>query len=72
MDVTGESTADANAAYACVYCGCDVRRHDPMSVTERADPAGEPDARYCNYACLVAHVEEAELTTGTSCAWSPT
>ena len=66
-----ESTTDTDAAYACVYCGCDVRRHDPVSVTERADSGGEPDARYCNYGCLAAHIEEAELTTGTSCEWSP-
>jgi hypothetical protein len=44
-----ESTAGTDATDACVYCGRDVRRHDPVSVIESADPAGEPDARYCNY-----------------------
>ncbi|PSQ11682.1 hypothetical protein BRC93_04580 [Halobacteriales archaeon QS_5_70_15] len=66
-----DPTADPDGEYACVYCGCDVRRHDPVSVTESADPAGEPDARYCNYGCLAAHIEEAGLATGTTCEWSP-
>jgi len=70
-DMSTDSTADPEGTYACVHCGCDVRRHDPVSVTESADPAGEPDDRYCNYGCLAAHVEEAGLTTGTTCEWSP-
>ena len=66
-----ESTADADDTDACVHCGCDVRRHDPVSVVESADPGGAPDARYCNYGCLAAHIEAAELTIGTTCEWSP-
>lgn len=62
---------DADRKYACVYCGCDVRRHDPVSVAESADPGVEPDARYCNYGCLAAHVEEAGPAMGTTCEWSP-
>ncbi|MFC6939832.1 hypothetical protein ACFQE8_07610 [Salinirubellus sp. GCM10025818] len=66
-----ETPADADGAYECVYCGCDVRRHDPVSVTEGVDPTGEPSNRYCNYGCLAAHIEDAGLTTGTTCEWSP-
>jgi hypothetical protein len=51
----------------CVYCGCAVEAHDPVSV--RHD--GGEDS-YCNYDCLAAHIEEAGLATGTACEWDPT
>ena len=66
----------------CTYCGCDVRAHDPVFVSEGAGPgalesagfvtAADEEApaevhAFCNYACLVAHVEDAELTTGATC-----
>lgn len=53
----------------CRYCGCAVEAHDPVYVSE-----GEPEAvplPFCNYACLVQHVEEEGLTTGSSCNWEP-
>lgn len=53
----------------CTYCGCDVAAHDPVAVYEGVDGSGSPDARFCNYGCLAAHVEEAGLTEGTSCRW---
>jgi hypothetical protein len=49
----------------CVYCGCEAEAHDPVYV--RHD--GAEDA-YCNYGCLSAHIQEAELATGTSCNWN--
>jgi len=48
-----------------------VRIEHLLSVTENAGPAGEPDARYYNYGCLAAHVEEAGLATRTTCERSP-
>ena len=57
---------------ACTYCGAAVERHDPVCVCECDDGAGSSiDARFCNYACLVQHVEEAGLHLGNSCEWSP-
>lgn len=53
----------------CVYCGSPVDRHDPVFVSEGSADA-PPDA-FCNYACLQAHVEEASLTAGATCEWSP-
>ena len=65
----------------CVYCGCDVTVHDPVSVREwgsdseedGGDGAGEGDRRaeelpFCNYGCLAAHIEEAGLALGTTCS----
>ena len=66
----------------CTYCGCDVHAHDPVFVSEGTEPGAGENARsataaddgapsevypFCNYACLVAHVEEAGLTTGATC-----
>jgi hypothetical protein len=53
----------------CRYCGCVVEEHDPVYVAE-----GAPDAEtlpFCNYACLASHIDAENLTTGTSCNWSP-
>jgi hypothetical protein len=53
----------------CRYCGCTVEAHDPVYVAE-----GDPDANsepFCNYGCLSACIEREDLTTGTSCNWSP-
>ncbi|MFB6172469.1 MAG: hypothetical protein ABEJ23_08030 [Haloarculaceae archaeon] len=57
----------------CTYCGCDVTAHDPVFVTERADEGDEtvPVGQFCNYGCLVAHVEAEDLVTGTACNWPP-
>lgn len=54
----------------CTYCGCSVEAHDPLYLSKTA--GGGPTARYCNYGCLAAHIDEADLTTGTACAWTPT
>ena len=54
---------------ACTYCGCAVEDHDPLFLSKT--PGGEPTAQYCNYGCLTAHVDEADLVTGTSCEWAP-
>lgn len=53
----------------CVYCGSQVEAHDPVFVAENS-PESAPLA-FCNYACLHAHIEAEELTTGASCEWSP-
>ena len=51
----------------CVYCGCATEAHDPVFVFEGAtgDPT-DADA-FCNYACLAAHIEDADLTVGATC-----
>ncbi|MDQ2073736.1 hypothetical protein RBH20_14470 [Haloarcula sp. H-GB4] len=54
----------------CTYCGCPVEAHDPVFLSD--SPEGEPTAQFCNYGCLSAHIDEADLTTGTACEWSPT
>jgi len=53
----------------CTYCGSDLADYDPVvAVTEaHADGTASETGRFCNYACLVAHVEEADLTTGACC-----
>jgi hypothetical protein len=53
----------------CTYCGCAIEVHDPVYVSR--SPDSEPAGQYCNYGCLAAHVDEADLATGTSCAWPP-
>jgi hypothetical protein len=65
----------------CVYCGCDVTAHDPVSVREweTGDGGGEDagsdgdgaegrELPFCNYGCLAAHIEEAGLALGTTCS----
>lgn len=51
----------------CTYCGCDVTAHDPVYVQQRADGERVDAGRFCNYACLVQHVEAEGLQTGTAC-----
>jgi hypothetical protein len=59
-------------ATACTYCGSDVGDHSPVCVCECADGTGSDiDARFCNYGCLQAHIDENDLVTGTACEWSP-
>lgn len=54
--------------HACTYCGSDVRRHDPVFVSE--GPSGEdPVGRFCNYACLDVYIDEEALTVGAACEW---
>lgn len=53
----------------CTYCGCEVAAHDPVYVEERDEDTGErvPAGAFCNYACLVAHVEAEDLQAGATC-----
>lgn len=51
----------------CTFCGCDVAAHEPVFVAEESDGRRVAAGAYCNYACLVAHVEEAGLTAGATC-----
>ncbi|WP_195893062.1 hypothetical protein [Halopiger djelfimassiliensis] len=54
---------------ACTYCGRDVTDHDAVYVTE--DRTGDRDRLdpFCNYACLAAHIDAANLTDGAACRW---
>lgn len=51
----------------CTYCGCDVTAHDPVYVEVLGDSERVQDGRFCNYACLVQHVEAEDLHGGTVC-----
>ncbi len=51
----------------CTYCGCAVEAHDPVYVAEREDGERRPAGAFCNYACLVAHVEREGLQEGATC-----
>ena len=41
--------------------------------TSRTDDDGErvEAGAFCNHACLAAHIDDAELTYGDACEWSP-
>ncbi len=51
----------------CTFCGCDVESHDPVFVEERVDGRRRQTGQYCNYGCLVAHIEERNLAAGSAC-----
>ena len=51
----------------CVYCGCAVEAHDPVYVAELEAGERVDAGAYCNYACLAAHIDEADLTAGATC-----
>lgn len=53
----------------CTYCGSDVTRHDPIVVRDFDDDALL--GRFCNFACLHAHIEAEDLAVGDACEWSP-
>lgn len=55
----------------CTYCGSDLDRYAPVFVEETRGDERVPAGRFCNYACLSAHVDEAELTHGDACEWTP-
>lgn len=55
----------------CTYCGAGVEAHDPVYVDEVVDGERTTTGRFCNYACLTAHVEAAGLTAGARCRWEP-
>ena len=53
----------------CTYCGSDLDQYDPVVAVseESADGTTAEAGRFCNYACLTRHVEEAGLTAGACC-----
>jgi hypothetical protein len=55
----------------CTYCGSDLSNYEPVFVEETRDGERVEVGGFCNYACLDAHIDEAELTCGDSCEWSP-
>jgi hypothetical protein len=55
---------------SCAYCESRIFDHDPVCVRDCTDECGSP-TYFCNYACLAAHIEETDLTTGDACEWSP-
>jgi hypothetical protein len=57
-------------ATPCTYCEADVTAHDPLWLFEDAG-GNQPVGQFCNYACLVEHVEAENLTVGDACNWSP-
>lgn len=56
---------------ACTYCESDIDRHDPVFVNEGTNASDNQSGQFCNYACLAAHIEDAELTDGAACEWNP-
>lgn len=58
-------------ASECTYCGQDLSLHDPVYVEETDDGERVPAGGFCNYACLASHIDEAGLTTGAACEWTP-
>lgn len=54
----------------CAYCQSAIFDHDPICVRKCTADCGEP-MYFCNYACLSAHIDEEELTSGNACQWSP-
>ncbi|MFB6086831.1 MAG: hypothetical protein ABEJ84_08540 [Halodesulfurarchaeum sp.] len=54
----------------CSYCGSRIFDHDPICVRDCTEDCGSP-SYFCNYACLKAHIESANLTIGDACQWSP-
>ncbi|MUV90521.1 hypothetical protein GJ629_11930 [Halapricum sp. CBA1109] len=55
----------------CVDCGSDLAAYEPVYVSETTDGERDPVGGFCNYACLSAYIDEAELTDGAACTWSP-
>lgn len=56
----------------CTYCGADIYRHTPVFVQEVRGGTNTAAGRFCNYACLSAHIDAEELTVGACCQWAPT
>ena len=51
----------------CTFCRSDVTCHRPVYVSESSDDERVDVGQFCNYACLVAHVEEEGLQDGACC-----
>lgn len=56
---------------SCVYCGCDVNRHDPVYVDEGLSGERTEIDAFCNYGCLWAYINEENLVLGTGCRFDP-
>jgi len=54
----------------CLYCESRIFDHDPICVRDCGADCGSP-SYFCNYACLSAHIDDQNLTTGDACEWSP-
>ena len=52
---------------ACTYCGSDVMAHDPVFVEEGTDGDRAAAGQFCNYACLLQHIQDEDLTLGAAC-----
>ncbi|MFB6311262.1 MAG: hypothetical protein ABEH64_08805 [Salinirussus sp.] len=59
-----------DAKTTCAFCGCRIFDHDPICVRDCTAGCGNP-SYFCNYACLSAHIDAENLTTGATCEWSP-
>ena len=55
---------------ACAYCGARIFDHDPICVRDCTADCGSPEY-FCHHPCLVAHIDENDLTIGDSCEWHP-
>ena len=53
------------------YCESDLAAYEPVFVEETVDGGRVAAGEFCNYACLVAHIDESGLVDGTACEWSP-
>lgn len=51
----------------CEYCGSDLAAYDPVIVTRDYGPEREEVGRFCGFACLHTHIEEATLYAGEAC-----
>ena len=56
---------------ACTFCGCEIEAHDPVIVSEGVGDDRERVGQFCNYGCVVAHVDAEGLATGTTCRGDP-
>lgn len=54
----------------CAYCGSGIFEHDPICVRDCIAGCTSP-SYFCNYACLLAHIETENLTAGDACEWHP-
>jgi hypothetical protein len=70
MDSMSVQVSSPSSDEPCVYCGARIFDHDPICVRDCTDDCGSP-SYFCNHACLAAHIDETDLTTGDACRWSP-
>ena len=55
----------------CSYCGTDLATYEPLVVEREVDRDRVQEGVFCNYACLSARIDDAELTSGEACVWTP-